>query len=218
MKTVMSSFRFFLSWPGTTRRGMPVPNKILLVLVICLLTLIGCLIESQEPVGETPAIINTQEWEGTWVSHESDAGTRVLQIFNPPQGIFLMKHKKWNAKKKEENFETSWLYLRQSGDMLFASWREVGTSTFFWGGRIENRAMEDRGRVMLLWLPKEGVISLLIKKGDLPVSWVGEKGKKYQILGPLLPHHYQVLRDHEQEIFFKGNKPIVLVRLAKQSP
>ncbi len=142
MKTGMSFFRFFQSAPDMIRKGMSASSKIIPILVICLLALAGCLYTSQEPVGETPASINPQEWEGTWVSNDSDAGTRVLQIFNPPQGIFLMKHKKWNAKKKQEEFENYWLYLRQSGDVLFSSWREVGTSTFFWGGRIENRAME----------------------------------------------------------------------------
>jgi hypothetical protein len=213
MKTVMSSFRFFLQVPDMKKKGVPLPNKIILILVICLLTLIGCVIDSQEPVGETPASLNPQEWEGTWVSNDSDAGTRVLKIFNPPQGILIMKTKKWNEKKQqEEDFETFWLYLRQSGDMLFASWRELGTSTFIWGGRIENRAMEDRGRVLLLWLPNPGKIARLVRGGELPGRLKGE----WPILGPLLPKHYQVMRDNEQEIFFKGNKPLVLMRLAKQ--
>jgi hypothetical protein len=212
MKTVMSSLRFFLPVPDLNRRGMPASNKILPILVICLLALAGCLMEVQEPVGEKPASINAQEWEGTWVSNDRDADTRVLKLFNPSQGILIMKTKKLNPKKKQEETETSWLYLRQSGDVLFASWREVGTSTFFWGGKIENRAMEDRGRVLLLWLPNLKKIADLIKLGLLPGRLKGE----WPILGALLPKHYQVMRDKEQEIFFKGNNPIVLVRLAKQ--
>ena len=217
MKTVMSSFSFFLPAPGMKRKGTPLSNKILLILAICLLTLIGCLVESQEPVGETPASINPREWEGAWVLKDSDAGTTmILQIFNPPQGIFLMKLKKWNEKKKQEEYsETSWLYLRQSGDWLFASWRKVGASTFFWEGRIENRAMEDGGRVLLLWEPNPDKIDALIKEGLLPGRWVREKGKEQLILGPLLPKHYQVMRDNEREIFFKRNKPMILVRLAR---
>jgi hypothetical protein len=216
MKTVMSFFRFFLPAPGMKRKGVPLSNKILLILAICLLTLIGCLVESQEPVGETPASINPREWEGAWVSSENDPGTpRILQIFNPPQGIFLMKHKKWNEKKKQAEYsEIHWLYLRQSGDWLFASWREVGASMFLWG-KIENRAMEDGGRVLLLWLPNPDKIHALIKEGLLPGRWVEEKGKKQLVLGPLLPKHYQVMRDNEQELFFKGNKLEILVRLAR---
>ena len=216
MKTVMSFSRFFLPVPDLNRKRVPLSNKILLILAICLLTLIGCLVETQEPVGETPASINPQEWEGAWIEDDGYADTnRILQIFNPPQGIFLMKRKKWNEKKKQEEYsETHWLYLRQSGDWLFASWREVGTSTFFWG-RIENRAMEDRGRVLLLWLPNPDKIHALVKEGLLPGRWVGEKGKKQLILGPLLPKHYQVMRDNEREIFFKRNKPMILVRLAR---
>ena len=74
--------------------------------------------------------------------------------------------------------------------------------------------MEDGGRVLLLWLPNRK-IRALIKEGLLPGRWVEEKGKKQLILGPLLPKHYQVMRDNEQELFFKGNKLEILVRLAR---
>jgi hypothetical protein len=70
---------------------MPLSNKILLILVICLLTLIGCVMESQEPVGETPASINPQEWEGTWILPEKKTGTSVLQVVDAPRGILLVK-------------------------------------------------------------------------------------------------------------------------------
>jgi hypothetical protein len=212
MKTVMTSRRFFQSAPDLIRKGISVLSKIIPILVICLLALAGCLYTSQEPVGETPASINPQEWEGTWVSNDSEAGTRVLQIFNPPQGILIMKHNKWNPQKKREETETSWLYLRQSGDWLFASWREVGTSTFFWGGRIENRAMEG-GRMLLLWRPNGAVVTPMVERGELPGRWVGDKGKTL-VLGPWLSRHYQVMRDKAKEVFSFGNNPTVFVRVA----
>ena len=214
MKTVMSSFSFFLPAPDLNRKRMPRPNKILPILLICLLAPAGCPMESQEPVGETPASINPQEWEGTWVSNNKEVDTRVLQSFNPTQGILIMKIKKWNEKKKQEETETSWLYLRQSGNWLFASWREVGTSTFFWGGRIENLAMKDGGRVIVFWLPDFEKIPRLIARGELPGRLVEGKAGN-QMMGPLLPKHYQVMRDNEQEIFFRS-EPFVLVRPAKQ--
>ena len=217
MKTVMRSFRFFLPVSILKREELALSNKILLMLLICLLTLIGCLLPSQGPVGETPASINPQEWEGTWVSNDSDVGTRILQNFNPSQGIFIMKTETLNPQNKQKETETSWLYLRQSGDWIFASWREVGDSTFTWGGRVENLAREDKGRVLILWLPDGREIVRLIKRGELPGRLVGEKGKESPILGPLSPRHYQVMRDNEKRIFYaKENKPIVLVRLAKQ--
>jgi hypothetical protein len=192
MKTLMSSFRFFLPVPDLSRKGMPLSNRILLLLVLCLLALAGCVVEGQEPVGEAPASINPQEWEGTWVSHESDAGTRVLQIVDAPQGILLMKMKQWNKEKKQEEDSLSYeLFLRQSGDWLFASWKEADAPTFAWWGRIENRAMEDRGRVLLLWLPNSGKIISLVKEGLLPGQLVGEEGKERLVLGQLMPEHYQ---------------------------
>ena len=78
MKTMMSSFHFLPAAAEIKRKGMPLPNKILLFLLTCLLSLAGCLLTSKEPVGETPASINPQDWEGTWVSNSSMGGTRVL--------------------------------------------------------------------------------------------------------------------------------------------
>ena len=117
----------------------------------------------------------------------------------------------------ENEYISSLLYLRQSGDWLFASWKEDGDpeELFRWG-RIENRAMEDRGRVILVWLPNFEKFSALVQRGELPGGFEWMEKQKWLILGHLLPRHYRVMRDHEQEMFFKGNEPIVLVRLAKQ--
>jgi hypothetical protein len=102
------------------------------------------------------------------------------------------------------------LSLRQSGNCLFPK------DKTFWWGKIGNWALEDGGRVIVFWLPDHKEIYRLITGGKLPgVLMEGKAGKK-EILGPLLPKHYQVLRDHEQEIFFRENNPLVLVRLAKQ--
>jgi hypothetical protein len=49
MKTLMSSFRFFLTVPDLSRKGMPLSNKNFPILLICMLALAGCLIKSQEP-------------------------------------------------------------------------------------------------------------------------------------------------------------------------
>jgi hypothetical protein len=198
-------------------KGMPPSNKIFLILVIFLITLIGCVLESQEPVGQTPASINPQEWEGTWLLLERNNGTMVLQVVDAHRGSLLMKWRKWNKEKKQEKDSIkSELYLKQSGDWLFASWQEAGYTTFTWG-RIGNWAMEDGGWVIVFWLPDEGEISRLIKGGKLPGVLVGEKGKEKLVLGPLLPKHYQVMRDNEQKIFFnKWGDPSVFVRIAKQ--
>jgi hypothetical protein len=216
MNTVTSFFRFFLPLPEIKRKVVPLSNKILLVLVICLLALAGCLWPSQEPVGETPASINPQEWEGTWVSpgNKTDTDFMEMEVVDAPQGILLMKVSEWDEKKKREVSETVVLYLRQSGDWLFANWKGVRDTPFAWV-KIGNWATDDGGRVIVSWLPGEKEVSRLIERGELPGRLVGEKDKEQLVLGPLLPKHYQVMRDNEQEIFFK-NEPIVLVRLAKQ--
>jgi hypothetical protein len=216
MKTEMSSLRFLLPKTDMNKMRMLASNKILLILSVCLLTLIGCVMESQDPVGETPACINPQEWEGTWVSpgNKTDTDVMELEVVDARQGIILMKMSWWEEKKKREESATAVLYLRQSGDWLFASWKGVRDIPFAWG-RIGNWAMEDGGRVIVFWLPDEKEVSRLIKGGELPGGLVGEKGKEELVLGPLLPMHYQVMRDNGQEIFFK-NKPYVYVRPAKQ--
>jgi hypothetical protein len=61
MKTLRSSLSFFLTLPDMNRKGTLASNRILLILFVCLLTSIGCVINSQEPVGETPASINPQD-------------------------------------------------------------------------------------------------------------------------------------------------------------
>ena len=107
------------------------------------------------------------------------------------------------------------LYLRQSGDWLFASWKGVRDTPFAWV-KIGNWAMDDGGRVIVSWLPDEKEVSRLIERGELPGRLVGEKGKEELVLGPLLPKHYQVIRDNEQKIFFNNKYDFsVLVRPAK---
>ena len=203
MKTVMSFFRFLLPVPDMNRKRMSWPNRLLLILLIGLIALAGCVMGSQEPVGETPASINPQEWEGTWVTSDREVYTRVLQSFNPSQGILIMKTKRALSAQ-----------VRRTCSLPVGG--RLAPQSFPGGGRIENLATGDRRRVLLLWVPNPKKIAALIKQGLLPGRLEGEKGKEWPILGPLLPHHYQVMKDHEQEIFFKGNKPIVLVRLAKQ--
>lgn len=213
MKTVMSSFHFFLPKTDMNRKGMPASNKIF-ILAICLLTLIGCVMESQEPVGETPASINPQDWEGTWVSLDKSTDKLVLQVVNAPRGILLMKMGEWNEEKKQEQFSKDiGLYLRQTGNWIFASWKYSGDPGFIWG-RIGNWAGEDGERVLVFWLPDENEVTRIIKQGELPGRLVGKKGQEGLILGPLLPQHYQVLRDNGHGIFFK-DKPAVYVRTAK---
>jgi hypothetical protein len=217
MKTVMSFFQVFLPKPDMNRKRVLSSNKIILILAICLLTLIGCVMESQEPVGEAPASINPQEWEGTWVSVEKKTNTLVMQVVDAPRGILLMKMGRWNEEKKKEEFsKDSEIYLRQSGDWLFANWKGARDITYTWG-RIGNWALDDGGRVIIFWLPDENEISGLIKEGKLPGCLVGEKGKEKLVLGPLLPKHYQVIRDNEQKIFFNNKYDFsVLMRPAKQ--
>lgn len=213
MKTVMSSFRFFLPVRDMNMKRKPWANKLLSILVICLLTLYGCLLESQEPVGEAPASINPQEWEGTWLSLEKKTDTLVLQVVDAPRGILLMKTRTWSEEKRREVVSPySEVYLRRTGNRLFASWKAVGATTFTWG-KIGNWALEDGGRVLLVWLPDEREISRLIKRGELPGRLEGERGKEWPILGALLPKHYRVMRDREKEIF---SGPFVFVRQAKE--
>lgn len=213
MKTVMSSSRFSLPVPVLKRYGLAVSNEIFLILVFCLLTVIGCF-ESQEPVGETPIGINPQEWEGTWVSLDKKTDTLVLQVVDAPQGILLMKKTIWNDWKKQVDSRTSVLYLRKSGDWLFASWKQEFEDKGFLWGRTGNWAMKDGRRVILFWLPDFEKVPRLITRGELPGRLVGGKEGKQEILGPLLPKHYRVLRDREKDIFSEG--PAVFIRQAKQ--
>jgi hypothetical protein len=216
MKTMMSSSRFFLPVPEMRRKGMLLPNKILLVLVVCLLTLMGC-VESEEPVGETPISIKAQEWEGTWISLDRKTDTVALQVVDASKGVLLME-KSWlemswfDGKEKRVHSITSLLYLRKSGNLLFASWREHFEDNTFWWGLIGNWALEDGRRVILFWLPDWEKVNPMISRGELPGSSM-ERKTGPECLGQLSPKHYRVLRDREKEIFIG---PAVLVRQEKQ--
>jgi hypothetical protein len=126
-----------------------------------------------------------------------------------------MKVSEWNEKKKREDSTTVWLFIRQSGDLLFANMKGVRDTPFIWG-RIGNWAMEDGRRIIVFWVPQEKEVSRLIKRGELPGHLVGEKGKEELVLGPLLPRHYQLMRDNEERIFVKKGDLFVLVRPARQ--
>ena len=217
MKMQMSSFRFFLPVPFLKREGPALPNKIFLILVVCLLTLMGC-VESDEPVGQTPIRINAQEWEGTWVSLDRKTDTVVLQVVDASKGILLMEKSWmekswWDGKKIRVHSISSLLYLRKSGNWLFASWREDFKENTFWWGLIENWALEDGRRVILFWLPDWEEVSKMVSRGELPRSSMERKSGGAAPLGSLSLKHYRLMRDREKEIFTSA---VMLVRPAKQ--
>ncbi len=112
MKTVMSSFSFFLPVPGNEKEEEGVlSNKILPILVICLLTLTGCLVKVRNPWARPPPVSTPGNGKGPGFQSNDPGTTRVLQIFNPPQGIFILKIKKWNEKKKQAEYSETTLAL-----------------------------------------------------------------------------------------------------------
>lgn len=174
------------------------PWKVALAGVI-LLTAWGCSsVTSKRPVGEQPARIAANQWEGNW--HTRDGAVRV-KVIDVEKGILKAF---WIEDDHKGNplMRTAKIELRESGGWLFANTEDEKGQGYVWG-RIRN---ED-GQI-LVWAPDDRRFSKLISDGVFP----GKVERNDVLLEALKPEHLKFITSGEKGILFQWDQPTIFVK------
>lgn len=152
---------------------------------------------SSKPVGEAPAPIKSEEWEGTWINKEGAISIKVLDSEKGVLNVALVE--RMELVRYQVN-------LLSSGQWMF--WNvpaEDRDDRFLWG-----RISKD-GNQIIIWSPSVSRIAAHVKDGSLPGS-VDDGGNV--TIGNLAAEHYKVIKSTDQDVLFDWENPTVFLRLA----
>jgi hypothetical protein len=200
----------------------------LLSLILALFSTSGCnIVVVEEPIGSTPLQIERDEWEGAWTAHSSDddrALAAYIDVVDAENGVIRL------TVIEDDGVYTSRVYLRESGDQMFASipitekYFEFGLDEqidppdeelYLWG-----RFVKGRGAIFLWW-PDVARFRELANTGQLPsrldpaeqtANPNGLPTTQDVILGTLTPEHYDLLNSDQSRVPFEWDEPAVLIR------
>lgn len=173
------------------------PSRLILVGLL-LMAACGCnAVLSKHPVGDSPARIETKEWEGNWITSD---GAVSLKVLDADKGILRAS---WVEDGRNGTpTKSAEIEVRESGGWLIASARDDKGRGYFWG-RIKN---ED-GQI-IVWSPDERLFAKAVKDGVLPGRVEGDD----VILDDLKPHHLKVITDTEKGVLFSWDRPSIFVK------
>lgn len=171
----------------------------------------GCaVVDSAAPVGEKPAQLEAEAWEGEWYHPR---GSLTVSVLDPAAGILevgsIQKDEQAAGRLK---LQTARVLIRSFGEWLFFNIRrEEGeaseTATYFWG-----RVRQESDRI-LIWFPNAKRLAELVREGKIPGK-VHENGNV--TLDPLDLQHYRLLVEEEGGRVFLWDSPLVLFRRSQQ--
>lgn len=158
---------------------------------------------SVEPIGEEPLYAASDAWEGTWADEDNVMTVKVLDESGGKLRLASVQDR--------ENtlvLETVDVYLRKSGDWIFASLRDddAGKEGHYLWARIKKEE-----NTILAWLPDPEQFKLSIEKGELP----GEIDEESVVLGKLEERQYEFIKSGKRGIFFEWDEPLVYFRLLR---
>jgi len=178
-----------------------------LVFILCVVfVLCSCsVVASKRPVGETPVALNTKEWDGTWFNPGGDYC--MMKVKNENEGILRLA---WFEDDKEVTHKSSDVFIRKSGNWLFASMKEdddknVVDSPYVWAIIKKSR------KTIFIWLPNEDRFKKLVETKTFP----GEVKNGTLILTDLKPEHMKIITTDERSSLFDWEDPLVLIKLSE---
>ena len=183
-------------------------------------------VTSPVPLGERPAPINAEKWEGRWANAE---GYLDLTVVDAKNGLVQI------AYQEDGECENLRAQLRTSGEWLFFNVTEAdfekseglagspcspadsadpaehgadgedeqGEAPSYLWGRVLHR-----GDSIIAWSPSVEVFARLVKQGRLP----GTVEDDNVVLGPLGPEHYAVIVSGAHGVVLDWERPLVLFR------
>jgi hypothetical protein len=169
----------------------------------------GCnAVVSVVPVGQQPAVVNPDEWEGVWYHPQ---GTITIAVADPYQGILEV-----GAVGKDPNLagrlglKTIRVLVRSSDKWLFFSFRGDNPAEphYLWG-RVQ---IDMEGKRILAWFPRPERFAQLVREGLLPGK-VDEKGNV--TLSELQEEHLQLITQEQKGVLFAWENPLVLFKLSR---
>ncbi|MEW5763639.1 MAG: hypothetical protein ACOYXN_06545 [Acidobacteriota bacterium] len=164
--------------------------------------LVGCAaVTSSRPVGEGPALLSADEWDGTWIGGEVSV---TLVVEDPQKGLLRVF---WAESKREGPVLESYrVEVRRTGDWTFGNVADAESGGWFWA-----LVAKREGRIVVL-LPDADRMGSLVERGALP----GVQAEGSVRLGPLTEDHVRRLMDDPSGVCaFDWKDPLVLIRVGR---
>jgi hypothetical protein len=183
------------------REEMKAARLLFLLLLFSLIA--GCQsVASHFPVGEADAVINPEAWTGRWlpIPPDEESAEVEIQVLDSEKGFIRIS---W-IEPGDGQLQSRNCLLRGSGDWMFANISESAGVEYYWG-RIKN----EKGRMLLVWLPDYDKFKMLVENGVLP----GETRDSTVYLGRLRPEHLKIIRSGEFGTLFRWDEPVVLMKV-----
>jgi len=143
-----------------------------------------------EPIGETPLVLDPGEWEGTWMVEDD---VILVDVLDSENGILRIA----GIEKTEDGeleIEAFTIHLRDGGDWIFASIEDdnEGEPRYLWG------VLRRSGEQVLELDPDRTKFRALVEAGTLPGRLDGED----VYLGPLEAEHLALILSDEHGFLF----------------
>ena len=165
-------------------------------------TITGCgYVYTTQPVGERPSLIETGDWEGTWINEDKFI---TITVLDETKGLLRLS---WIEKDQGQlKLESSNLHLLESGDWIFASIPDKDNPKQYLWGRIK----QDE-RQVVVWVPDLEKFKDLVEEGKLP----GRIDNKNVMLGNLTSDHLKLITSETEDILFEWDEPIIFRRFSE---
>lgn len=173
-------------------------------LVLAASLLAGCVVTADVPFGEEAAVLDSEQWNGTWVNGEALVFVRVVD-----ENEGLLRVSGLEFRNGEADMETADVLIRSAGSSLFASIpSDVSSEServlYLWA------MLQNSGNQITVWHPDIAKIRDLVIKGVLP----GEADGDDVVLGNLEPRHYEMFTSETAGVLFDWMNPVILIRMS----
>ena len=155
------------------------------------------------PIGETPLVLDPEEWEGTWMVEDDVITVDVLDSENGLLRIAGIE----KTEDGELEIEAFTIHLRDGGDWIFASIEDdnEGEPRYLWG------VLRRSGEQVLELDPDRTKFRALVEAGTLPGRLDGED----VYLGPLEAEHLALILSDVHGFLFDFDDFGVAMRISR---
>ena len=157
-------------------------------------------------MGEKAAVLDPEEWNGTWTGSEMSSGSiSRIKVIDEKNGILQVAVIEDDKDKLE--LSVMKIHVRESGGWQFYTLDEEDEddSKLYNWGRIEK---DDKQ--IIVWQPDVSKFDDLVEQKILPGD-IDEKGNV--ILGKLTTEHYKLITSGEKGVLLDWEEPFAYFRL-----
>lgn len=190
---------------------MKLNTSILLLLVMVIASMTSCSsVVSKNLIGSTPAELDSEEWEGTWMT--PDKHVVHLRVKDSAKGVLEAAY----IEEKNDKFvmESHELLVRKHGDWLWVNMKEGDDGTFLFG-----RITEPDDDQILAWSANPPGFADAVRsgklKGELMKNPDGKESGSVRIEG-LNDANLDAIQRGEIKDAFAWEHPLVLIKLTSE--